>query len=305
MNKVVIVGCGNVGMPYAYSLVISGSFVDELVLVDLNKNRAEGEAMDLNHALSYAPKKIDIKSGDYSECKDADIVCICAGAAQLPGETRTDLLSKNIKIFKSIVSDIMASGFKGIFLIATNPLDTMAYATMKFSGFKPNRVIGSGTTLDTARLKYMIGAELKVNAKDVHAYVLGEHGDSEFVAWDNATIAGDNLCKLLSKNQMSKISYDVRTSAYDIINKKGSTSYGIGMCLLGITNAILNNERKVLTVSCYNKEHDVYFSKPCIIGKHGIEKQCYITLSDTDSARLMDSITKLQDDKRSVINKIK
>ena len=220
MNKVVIVGCGNVGMAYAYSLVISGSFVDELVLVDLNKNRAEGEAMDLNHALSYAPKKIDIKSGDYSECKDADIVCICAGAAQLPGETRTDLLSKNIKIFKSIVSDIMASGFKGIFLIATNPLDTMAYATMKFSGFKPNRVIGSGTTLDTARLKYMIGAELKVNAKDVHAYVLGEHGDSEFVAWDNATIAGDNLCKLLSKNQMSKISYDVRTSAYDIINKK-------------------------------------------------------------------------------------
>ncbi len=297
MNKVVIVGCGNVGMAYAYSLVISGSFVDELVLVDVNKAKAEGEALDLNHALSYAPKKIIIKSGDYSECSNADIVCICAGRAQLEGETRTDLLAKNIEVFNDIVSKINKTKFNGIYLIATNPLDTMTYATMKFSKFKPNKVIGSGTTLDTSRLKFLIGNELKLNSKDIHAYVLGEHGDSEFVAWDNATVGGNKCTELLSKNQMSKINYDVKTSAYDIINKKGNTSYGIGMCLLGITNAILNNEHKILTVSCYSEEYDCYYSKPCIVGKRGIEKQLFINLSNSDSAKLMDSITKLQDDK--------
>lgn len=297
MNKVVIVGCGNVGMAYAYSLVISGSFVDELVLIDVNSDKANGEALDLNHALSYAPKKIIIRSGNYNECSNADIVCICAGKAQLPGETRTDLLTKNVEVFKSIISSIEKTGFKGIYLVATNPLDTMTYATMKISGKKPSKVIGSGTTLDTARLKFLIGQELKLNSKDIHAYVLGEHGDSEFVAWDNATVAG-NMCKdLLTKNQMSKINYDVKTSAYDIINKKGNTSYGIGMCLLAITNAILNNENKVMTVSTYSEEYDCYFSKPCIVGKHGIEKQLFINLSNQDSAKLMDSITKLQDDK--------
>ena len=298
MNKVVIVGCGNVGMAFAYSLVISGSFVDELVLIDINKERSEGEALDLNHAMVYAPKKINIKSGSYEDCSNADIVCICAGKPQLPGETRTDLLSKNIGVFKDIIQNINKTKFKGIYLIATNPLDTMTYATMKFSGFKPNKVIGSGTTLDTARLKYLIGHELNFNSKDVHAYVLGEHGDSEFVAWDNATIAGNKCTDLLTKYQMSKINYDVRTSAYDIINKKGNTSYGIGMCLLGITNAILNNEHKVMTVSCYDKEYDCFFSKPCVLGCHGIEKQLSIKLSSTDSANLMNSITKLQDDKK-------
>ena len=303
MNKVVIVGCGNVGMAYAYSLVISGSFVDEIVLIDVNKDKAEGEALDLNHALCYAPKKIIIRGGDYSDCDNASIVCICAGAAQSPGETRTDLLQKNIKIFKSIVQSINKTKFKGIYLVATNPLDTMTYATMKFSGFNPNKVLGSGTTLDTARLKYLIAKELNVNAKDVHAYVLGEHGDSEFVAWDNAVVGGNRCDMLLTKNQMSKINYDVKTSAYDIINKKGNTCYGIGMCLMEITNSILNNEQKILTVSCYNNEHDCYFSKPCIIGKNGIKKQLFIKLSNLDTAKLIDSITKLQDDKRTVINR--
>ena len=305
MNKVVIVGTGNVGMAYAYSLVINGSFVDELVLIDVNTAKAEGEAMDLNHAISYAPKKIAIKAGDYSDCDNASIVCICAGAAQKEGETRTDLLQKNVKIFKSIVDEINKTKFKGIYLVATNPLDTMTYATMKFSKFSPNKVIGSGTTLDTARLKYMIANELKVNAKDVHAYVLGEHGDSEFVAWDNAVVGGNRCDELLSKNQMSKINYDVKTSAYDIINKKGNTSYGIGMCLLEITNAILNDEQKILTVSTYSKEYDCCFSKPCIVGKTGIKKQLDIKLSNPDTAKLMSSITKLQDDKRPIINKLR
>lgn len=305
MNKVVIVGCGNVGMAYAYSLVISGSFVDELVLIDVNKDKAEGEALDLNHALSYAPKKIIIKSGRYEECQNADIVCIAAGAAQLPGETRTDLLAKNVKVFKDIVSKINKVGFTGIYLVATNPLDTMTYATMKLSGFKPQKVIGSGTTLDTARLKFLIGNELKLNSKDVHGYVLGEHGDSEFVAWENATVGGNRCVDLLSKNQMSKINYEVKTSAYDIINKKGNTSYGIGMCLLKITNSILNNERKIMTVSSYSEEYDCYFSKPCVVGKRGIEKQIDMKLSDSDNAKLMDSITKLQDDKNLMKKLIK
>ena len=294
MNKVVVVGCGNVGMAYAYSLVISGSFVDELVLIDINKQKAEGEALDLCHALCYAPKNMIIKSGDYSECNDADIVCICAGANQAVGETRTDLTNKNIKVFKSIISEINKTKFNGIYLVATNPLDAMTYATMKLSKFSPNKVMGSGTTLDTARLKYMIGKEINASAKDVHAYVLGEHGDSEFVAWENAMVGGNKCTDWISKEQQDKISNDVRTSAYDIINKKGNTSYGIGMCLLKITNAILNNERTILTVSCYNIEHDVYFSKPAIIGKNGVEKQLYINLSENDSARLLSSINELQ-----------
>lgn len=305
MNKVVIVGTGNVGMAYAYSIVISGSFVDELVLIDINKDKAEGEAMDLNHALSYAPKKIKIKSGTYADCSNADIVCIAAGAAQAPGETRTDLLEKNTKIFRSIITEILKSKFNGIFLIATNPLDTMTYATMKLSGFNPNKVIGSGTTLDTARLKFIVAEKLGLNAKDVHGYVLGEHGDSEFVAWENATIAGNPASKFLSKNDMSKINYDVKTSAYDIINKKGNTSYGIGMCLLGITNSILNNEGKIMTVSCYSQEHDCYFSKPCVINKKGVAKQLFVNLDKTSEAKLMDSICKLQDDKKCINYKLK
>ncbi len=304
MNKVVIIGTGNVGMAYAYSIVISGSFVDELVLVDINKDKAEGEALDLNHALSYAPKKINIKSGTYADCKNADIVCICAGASQLPGETRSDLLEKNAKIFKSIVTEIKKAKFAGIYLIATNPLDTMTYLTMKLAGVNTNKVLGSGTTLDTARLKYMVADKLHLNAKDVHGYVLGEHGDSEFVAWDNVTVGGNAISKLLSKNNMSKINYDVKTSAYDIINKKGNTSYGIGMCLLAITNSILNNERKIMTVSCYSKEHDCYFSKPCVIGRNGIQKQLFINLSDDDTAKLMNSIIKLQNDKKLLERKL-
>lgn len=302
MNKVVIVGCGNVGMAYAYSLVISGSNIDELVLIDINKQKAEGEALDLSHAVCYAPKNMVIKSGDYSECDNANIVCICAGANQAVGETRTDLTEKNLKVFKSIITEINKTKFKGIYLVASNPLDTMTYATMKLSKFAPNKVFGSGTTLDTARLKYEIGKKLNVNAKDINAYVLGEHGDTEFVAWENATVGGNKICDWLTKEKRHQISYNVRTSAYDVIQKKGNTCYGIGMCLLKITNAILNNERTILTVSCYNIEHDVYFAKPAIVGKNGIEKQLYINLSDNDMERLSNSIQELKKVKE-IINK--
>lgn len=303
MNKIVIVGCGNVGMAYAYSLVISGASVDELVLIDINKQRVEGEVLDLNHALTYAPKNMKIKCGDYQDCNNADIVCISAGVGQKPGETRRDLLSKNIDVFNSIISEINKTKFAGVYLIASNPLDVLTYSAMKLSGFKPSKVLGTGTTLDTARLKYHIGKKLKVSPKEIHAYVLGEHGDSEFVAWDNATFAGNNCKDYFTKKEMEKISYDVRNSAYEIIDKKGNTSYGIGMCLLKITNAILHNQRAMLTVSSYNKENDCYFSKPVIIGKSGMIKDLTIKLSKNDTKNLINSINRIKEDINSIKNK--
>ena len=188
-NKVVLVGCGNVGMSYAYALLNQRTNVNELVLIDIDKDRVEGEVMDLNHCLAFAPSKIDIKAGEYSDCGDATLVVIAAGANQKPGETRMDLINKNSKIFKSIVTPIVESGFNGVFLVATNPLDVMTYLTWKYSGFETNKVFGTGTSLDTARLKYLVGSRLNVNSKSVHAYVIGEHGDSEFVPWSNADIA--------------------------------------------------------------------------------------------------------------------
>ena len=305
MNKVVIIGCGNVGMAYAFSIVISGANVDELVLIDINKDKADGEALDLNHALTYAPKIIKIKSGDYSDCNDASIVCICAGRAQAPGETRFDLIDKNVAVMSSVINEIKKTKFNGIFLIASNPLDAMTYTTMKISGFAPSKVIGSGTTLDTARLKYHIGKELKISPKEIHAYVLGEHGDSEFACCGTAKIGVNDCSKLLSENVMSKINYEVKTSAYDIINKKGNTAYGIGMCLLRITNAILNNERAILTVSSYNEENDCYFSKPVVVGRNGVEQDLFLELNQKDTSLLMDSIGKLQDEKNEVLKILK
>lgn len=305
MNKVVIIGCGNVGMAYAFSIVISGSNIDELVLVDINKDKAEGEALDLNHALTYAPKNIKIKSGDYDDCNNASIVCICAGRAQAPGETRFDLIDKNAEIMANIIDEIKKTNFDGIYLIATNPLDAMTYATMKLSGFDPSKVIGSGTTLDTARLKYHIAKELNISPKEIHAFVLGEHGDSEFACWGAAKIGGNDCSKFLDQNLMSKINYEVKTSAYDIINKKGNTAYGIGMCLLRITNAILNDEKAVLTVSSYDKQNDCYFSKPVVVGKNGVEQDLFLELDKNDTSLLMDSIEKLQDEKNRVLKVLK
>ena len=199
-NKVVIIGCGNVGMSYAYALVNQKSYVHELVLIDLNKEKTQGEAMDLNHCLAFAPSRISIKAGDYSDCKGASIVCIAAGANQNPGETRMDLLNKNSRIFKDIVSKVMESGFDGIFLVATNPLDVMTYLTWKYSGLDSSRVIGSGTCLDSARLRYLIGEKLNINPKNVHAYVIGEHGDSEFVSWSNAYVGLEPITSLMNES---------------------------------------------------------------------------------------------------------
>lgn len=289
-NKVVIIGCGNVGMSYAYALLNQRTYVNELALIDLNQERITGEVMDLNHCLAFAPSKISIKVGDYSDCKDAKIVVIAAGANQNPGETRMDLINKNSKIFKTIIDKVMENGFNGIFLIATNPLDIMTYITYKYSKLPSNKVIGSGTSLDTARLRFLIGDKLKMNPKNVHAYVIGEHGDSEFIPWSNANIGLQNITDFLNNEEMSTIENNVRNAAYEIINKKGATYYGIGMCLVKITNAILGDENAIITVSTYDDKNDVYIGLPSIINKNGVSNRIYVELNNDETLKLQNSI---------------
>ncbi len=289
-NKVVIVGCGNVGMSYAYALLNQRTNVNELILIDLNKDRALGEAMDLNHCLAFAPSKIDIRCGDYTDCSDAKIVVIAAGANQNKGESRMDLIYKNSKIFKSIVGDVVKSGFKGIFLVATNPLDVMTYLTWKYSGFDYHRVLGSGTSLDTSRLRYLIGDKLGIGPKNIHAYVIGEHGDSEFVPWSNATVGLQNVGKFLSVEEKQGIADEVKNAAYKIIERKGATYYGIGMCLVSITNAILGDENRIITVSTYDKENDVFIGLPTIVNKRGAKGRVFVDLTEEESLQLQHSI---------------
>ena len=292
MNKVVIVGCGNVGMSYAYSIVTGDNAVRELVLIDIRKEKAEGEALDLIHASAYGNSSLKIKAGDYNDCNDASIVCICAGSNQNIGETRMDLVDKNVKVFSSIINEINKTNFNGIYLVATNPLDIMTYVTYKLSKLPPSRVIGSGTTLDSARLRSILGKKFKVNPKSVHAYVIGEHGDSEMIPWSNATI-GLNKIDIIEEEKESILN-EVRNSAYEIINKKGSTCYGIGVCLMKITNAILNDSREVMTVSSYNKDHDCYLGIPSVVGKEGIIESYYLQLNEEEHSQLSSSVNCLE-----------
>ena len=299
-NKVVIVGCGNVGMSYAYALLNQRTYVNRLVLIDLDKERIEGEVMDLNHCLPYAPSKISINVGDYNDCSDAKIVVIAAGANQKPGETRTDLINKNASIFKDIVGKVMASGFNGIFVVATNPLDVMTYLTYKYSKLQSSKVIGTGTSLDTARLKLMIGKRLCINSKDIEAYVIGEHGDSEFIPWSNANISLQNIKEFFNNEEMNDIENDVRNAAYEIINRKGATYYGIGMCLVRITNAILGNENSIIALSVYDEENDVYVGLPAILNKDGAERRVYLKLTEEESDKLQNSINIIKENIKSL-----
>lgn len=299
-NKVVIIGCGNVGMSYCYALVNQRTYVNELVLIDINTKKVEGEVMDLNHCLAYSPSKINIKLGTYEDCRGAKIVVIAAGANQNPGETRMDLINKNSKIFKGIVESVMNSGFDGIFLVATNPLDVMTYLTYRYSGLPHNKVLGTGTTLDTARLKYLISEKVGVSPKDIHAYVMGEHGDSEFVPWSNANIALKHINYYLTEEEKVKIENDVRNSAYEIINRKGATYYGIGMCLVRITNAILGDENVILSVSAYDKEHDIYISTPAIVNNSGVKEKIFVPFNQEETEKIKTSINVIKE----AINKI-
>lgn len=294
-NTVVIIGCGNVGMSYAYALLNQGTKVNEIILIDINQERIKGEAEDLNHGLPFAPSKIKIRVGDYKDCANASIVCIAAGANQNPGETRMDLIKKNNSIFKDIVVKVVASGFNGIFLIATNPLDVMTYLTYKHSLFHPSKIIGSGTILDTARLRYLIGGKLCVNSKNIHAYVMGEHGDSEFVAWSNSYVGTTSIYDFLSEEELESIAYDVKMAAYDIIKQKGATYYGIGMSLVRITNAILAHENSILTVSAYDEENDIFIGQPVVISREGVVKKVPIKLSDKEQILFDNSVNVIKE----------
>jgi len=295
MKKVVIIGCGNVGMSYAYALLNQRTSLNELVLIDLDMERVKGEVMDLNHCLAFSPTHINIKEGKYSDCKDASIVMIAAGANQGPGETRMDLINKNSKIFKQIVGSVMESGFDGIFLIATNPLDVMTHLTWKYSGLPTNKIIGSGTTLDTARLRYLVGDKVNIGPKNVHAYVIGEHGDSEFVPWSNSTIGLQKIDTFLTEEEREEIYEEVKNAAYEIINRKGATYYGIGMCLVRITNAIFEDENAVMTVSTYDNENDIFIGLPSIVSKEGVERRIYLDLIKEEEHKLQNSVNVIKE----------
>lgn len=294
-NKVVLIGCGNVGMAYAYSLVNQKTHVTELALIDLDQNRVSGEVLDLNHCTPYAQTNMKIKVGTYKDCKDAKIVVIAAGSNQEVGETRMDLIHKNSKIFKTIIKQVMDNGFNGIFIIATNPLDIMTYITLKYSKLAKSHVIGSGTTLDTARLRYMLSEKIGINSSNIEAYVIGEHGDSEFIPWSNASIALKKINEFLNEEERNEIEEEVRNSAYEIINKKGATAYGIGICLTNITNAILEDKNIVLTVSSYDEENEICISTPTIVNKEGAKEKLYIPLTEEETEKIKHSIKTIKE----------
>lgn len=298
-SKVVVVGTGFVGMSYAYALVNQGT-VEELVLIDIDKEKAIGEAMDLNHGLAFAPRKMQIKAGDYSECKDAGLVVITAGVNQKDGETRIDLLKRNASIMKSVVKNVMASGFDGIFLVASNPVDILAYVTWKESGLPSSRVIGSGTSLDTARLRYEISRKVNIDPRNIHAYILGEHGDSEFVSWANAHIGAKPIEAVI--NDMDEINFsdlddiykNVRDAAYEIIKRKKATYYGVGMALVRITSAIFNNENRILPISVlndglYDCQDDLYIGLPAVLNRDGVHHVVKLNLPTEEKGKLQRS----------------
>jgi len=298
-SKVVIVGTGFVGMSYAYALVNQGT-IEELILVDIDKEKAIGEAMDLNHGLAFAPRKMTIRAGDYNECSDAGLVVITAGVNQKEGETRIQLLNRNAKIMKSVVGNIMKSGFDGIILVASNPVDILAYVAWKESGLPTSKVIGSGTSLDTARLRYEISHKVNIDPRNVHAYILGEHGDSEFVSWSNSHIGAKPLEDVI--NSMSEIEFDdleeiykrVRDSAYEIIKRKKATYYGVGMALVRITSAIFNNENRIIPISVlndglYHCKDDVYIGLPAVINRDGVHHVVKLNLNESETDKLQKS----------------
>lgn len=284
-----IVGTGNVGSSIAYALLNQRTAVKEIILVDIDNEDAKGEVMDLSDALAVAPSYLKLKAGGYPDARDADVCIITAGANQKPGETRTDLVKKNAKIIKEIAESVMNSGFNGIFLMVSNPVDTLSFLTYKYSGLPSEKVIGSGTVLDSARLRYDLAKKLDVHPKSVHAYQVGEHGDSEFALWSLATIGGEKIEKLVSKADRTQIELDTRNRAYEIIRKKGATYYGIGACVTQIVNCILNDERRVLSVSNYDDNNGIYDGFPAVVGRDGIVRRLELPLSEQEGIKLQRS----------------
>ncbi|MEJ5928467.1 L-lactate dehydrogenase [Corynebacterium sp. H128] len=309
-NKVVLIGAGDVGVAYAYSLVNQGT-CDHLAIIDIDEKKLEGNVMDLNHGVVWAGSRTKVTKGSYEDCADAAIVVICAGAAQKPGETRLQLVDKNMKIMESIVGDIMASGFDGIIVVASNPVDILSYAAWKYSGLPHSRVIGSGTILDSARFRYMLGELYQVSPTSVHAYIIGEHGDTELPVLSSATVAGVSMRKQLEKDptlqeKLEQVFQDTRDAAYAIIDAKGSTSYGIGMGLARITRAILQNQDVALPVSALLQgeygEEDIYIGTPAIVNRKGIRRVVELEISEHEAKQFKNSADKLRAIQREFFN---
>lgn len=302
-RKVAVVGCGFVGSASAFALMQSGLF-SEMVLIDANFEKAEGEAFDISHGVPFT-RPIKIYAGDYDDLADAAIVVITAGAAQKPGETRLDLVHKNINIFKSIIPEIVKRDFQGILLIVANPVDILTYTALKLSGYAPNRVIGSGTVLDTARLKERLGEHLEVDSRSVHAFIVGEHGDSEIAAWSSANVSGiplHDFCEMRGHHDheeaTAEIAEKVKNSAYEIIQRKGATYYGIAMSVKRICEAIIRDERSILPISTMmDGEYgikDVVLSMPSIVGAEGFISKVPISLSEDEIKALNKSAETLK-----------
>lgn len=290
-----IVGTGNVGASIAFALLNQRTPVKELILTDINQDDAEGEALDLNDALAVAPSWLKIRAGNYADAEDCDICVLTAGANQKPGETRIDLLQKNAKITRDIVDQIMASDFDGIFIVVSNPMDALTYLTWQYSGLPSERIIGTGTILDSARLRLQIANRLQVHPKSVHAYQIGEHGDSEFALWSSANIGGEPLASLLSDGQRSEMEAFAREEAYAIIEKKGATHYGIGACTVHLINCILGDERRILPVSNLDDCNDAYYGFPAVIGREGIIRRLELKLTESEGIKLQQSINIIKD----------
>lgn len=302
-QKVILVGDGAVGSSYAFALVTQ-NIAQEVGIVDINTAKTEGDAIDLSHALAFtSPKKI--YSATYADAHDADLVVITAGAPQKPGETRLDLVHKNLKINREVVTSIVNSGFDGIFLIAANPVDILTYSTWKFSGFPRERVIGSGTSLDSARFRQALAELVGVDARNVHAYILGEHGDSEFPVWSHANVAGLQIYDWvkshpdINEEEIVDLFFSVRDAAYTIIEKKGATFYGIAVALARITKAILDDENAVLPLSVYmDGEYgleDIFIGAPAVINAKGIKQVIEIPLTDGERERMHASAKQLKE----------
>lgn len=303
-RKIAIIGCGFVGSACAFALMQSGLF-SEMVLIDSNEERAEGEALDISHGLPFS-KPMQIYSGTYDDITDAGIIAITAGAGQKPGESRLELVHKNVEIFKSIIPEISKRNYKGILLIVSNPVDIMTYTALRLSGLPSNQVFGSGTVLDTARLKYLLGEHLGVDARSVHAFILGEHGDSEIAAFSSANVSGIELKKFCDfacktdkhEEAMKEIAEDVKLSAYEIIKKKGATYYGIAMSVRRICEAIILDQKSILPISCLqngkNGIENVVLSMPMIVGKHGAERSVEISLSEEERRAIKSSADMLK-----------
>ncbi|MFL0268099.1 L-lactate dehydrogenase [Candidatus Clostridium radicumherbarum] len=301
--KISIIGSGFVGSTTAFTLMLGG-LASNIVIVDINKDKAEGEAMDLSHGASFV-KPVEITAGDYEDTKDSDIIIITAGAAQRPGETRLDLIGRNLSIFKSIIPEITKYSPNSILLVVSNPVDILTYITYKLSGFPKERVIGSGTVLDTSRLKYMLGEKFNIDTRNIHTYIIGEHGDSEIATWSSTNIAGmniDEFCRTshngCGENDKNEIQESVKNAAYEVIKKKGATYYAVALAIRKIVEAILRGENSILTVSSllsgeYGIE-DVYLGIPSIVGSTGVKKVLEVPFNEEELKKLRDSAVSLK-----------